>query len=70
MIDLNNIKTILQVAGISRLKIQFNDSQKYVRVDYVFKGIPYTKRITYQEIIDSLTIGLTGVTAGSIPEDS
>ena len=57
MIDLNNIKTILQVAGISRLQIQFDDKQQLVNVEYVFRGKPDTTQVTYQEIIDHLSIG-------------
>jgi len=60
MIDLKQIKTILQVAGISRLKIGFVGSYRVVNVEYVFKGKPGTKQITYQEIIDSFTIGMPG----------
>jgi len=57
MLDLKQIKTLLQIAGITHLKIDFDEKQKVVNADYVFKRIRGTKRITYQEIIDSLTIG-------------
>jgi len=57
MIDLNNIKTILQIAGISRLKIGFDNNRNLVNVEFVFRGKLGTKQITQQEIIDSLTIG-------------
>ena len=60
MIDLNNIKTILQIAGISWLKIHFDNEQKHVKAYYVFKGVSGIKQITYQEIIDSFTIGMPG----------
>lgn len=69
MIDLNNVKTILQVAGISRLKIHFDGDLQIVNVEYVFKGKSGYKQITWEEIIDSLTIGLPEVPACSIPED-
>lgn len=65
MIDLTNIKTILQVAGISQLKITFDDEHKVVNAVYRFKGKPGTKQITYQEIIKSLTIGMPGPLADS-----
>jgi len=57
MIDLNNIKTILQIAGISRLEIGFDNNLNLVNVEFVFRGKLGTKQITQQEIIDSLTIG-------------
>lgn len=66
MVDLNNIKTILQVAGINQLKIQFDDDQQLVNVEYVFRGKPGTRQLTYDEIIKLLTIGHPGpaVSAG------
>lgn len=57
MITLRNIKALLITAGISQLKIDFDDEEKQVKVEYVFKGIIRAKQIAYQEIIDSLTIG-------------
>lgn len=48
---------MLQTAGISRLKIDFDDEHKIVNAEYVFRGKSGTKQITYQEITDSLTIG-------------
>lgn len=60
MIDLSNIKTILQVAGISRLEIAFDDKEREVLAVYVFKGESGHKYITYQEIINSLMIGPPG----------
>jgi len=62
MINLTNIKSILQVAGISRLEISFDDEHKVVNAVYLFKGKPGTKQITQQEIIDSLAIGPPGYT--------
>lgn len=58
MIDFNSIKTILKVAGITHLKISFDEKQHLVNVDYVFRGVPGTKQMTYQEIIDNLSIGV------------
>lgn len=60
MLDLKNIKTILNLAGISQLQISFDEEHRTVNADYVFKGQPGKKKLTYQEIIDSLTIGLPG----------
>lgn len=60
MFDLSNIKTILQVAGISQLYIDFDENHRVVNAYYVFRGKPGTKRITYQEVIDNLTIGMPG----------
>ena len=59
MITLEGIKALLVIAGISRLKIDFDDKRKLVIADYVYKGESAIKQITYQEIIDSFTIGLT-----------
>lgn len=59
MITLEGIKALLVIAGISRLKIDFDDEQNVVKVEYVFKGESANKQITYQEIIESLTIGLS-----------
>ena len=58
MITLETIKIMLTTAGISRLKIEFDDERKLVNADYIFRGVPGTRRITYQEIIDGFTIGL------------
>ena len=58
MISLESVKILLQTAGISRLKIDFDNEHKHVNAEYVFRGTRGTKKITYQEIIDSLTIGL------------
>lgn len=66
MITLQNVKILLTAAGISRLKIDFNDiidfdhdqeDPSYIKVEYVFRGVSGSRRITYQEIKDSLTIG-------------
>ena len=57
MLTLESIKVMLTVAGVSRLKIDFDDELKCVNADYIFRGESGTKQITYQEIIDSLTIG-------------
>ena len=64
MIDLNTIKLLLTTAGISRLKIDFDDERKFVNAYYVFRGVPGSKQITYNEIIDSLTIGLPEASVG------
>jgi len=63
MLTLESIKILLMTAGISRLKIDFDDEQKIVNAEYVFRGAEGTKQITYQEIINSLTIGLPEATA-------
>ena len=57
MLSLESIKVMLIVAGVSRLKIDFDDMRECVNVEYVFRGGLHGKQITYQEIIDSLTIG-------------
>ena len=66
MISLESIKVMLTVAGVSRLKIDFDDERKLVNADYVFKGVPGTRRITYQEIINGFTIGLPEAPVGPI----
>lgn len=66
MITLGSIKILLTTAGISRLKIDFDDEHKHVNAEYVFRGVPGTKQITYQEIIESLTIGLTRQPVGPV----
>lgn len=58
MLSLSGIKAMLVLGGISRLEIDFDGEQKVVNAKYVFRGQSGTKKITYQEIIDSLTIGL------------
>ncbi len=63
MIELNHIRMMLMTMGISRLKIDFDDERKLVNAEYIFRGKPSTRQITYQEIIDSLNIGLPEVTA-------
>jgi len=70
MIDLNNIRTILQVAGISRLKINFDGELQVVNAEYTFRGVPGHKQITWEEIIDSLTIGLPGQPVCPAVEDN
>lgn len=65
MIDLNNIKIILQTAGISRLKINFDGELQIVNAEYVFRGVPGHKQITWEEIINSLKIGLPEEPAGA-----
>ena len=70
MIDLTNIKTLLQIAGITQLKISFNGELQIVNAEYVFKGIPGHKQIAYQEVIDSLTIGQPAAPACLVPEDN
>lgn len=69
MIELNHIRMVLMTMGISRLKIDFDDEQKLVNADYVFGGVSYNKQITYQEIIDSLTIGQPEVTTCPILDE-
>lgn len=69
MINLQAIKIMLTTAGISRLKIDFDDEQQHVNAEYIFRGVHGTKQITYQEIIDSLTIGSPRVPAGHQTED-
>jgi len=58
MITFKSITALLMTAGISRLKLDFDDERKCVNVKYIFRGNPGTKQIAYQEIIDSLAIGL------------
>ena len=67
MIDLNHIKIILQTAGISRLKISFDGDLQVVNAEYVFRGKPGHKKITYQEVIDSLNIGLPETPVKRLP---
>lgn len=57
MINLNNIKAILKLAGVSRLEIDFDNENECVNVVYIFKGTLGARKITYLEIINSLTIG-------------
>ena len=64
MINLSNIKTILQVAGISLLRIQFDDEHQLVNAEYVFRGKKSYRQITYQKIVESLTIGQLGPPVG------
>ena len=56
MITLGSIKIILQTAGISRLKISFDGELQIVIAEYVFRGKPGHKQITWEEIINSLEI--------------
>ena len=60
MLDLKNITTILNLAGISKLQVSFDEKHRTVNADYVFKGQPGKKKITYEEIINSLSIGQPG----------
>lgn len=68
MIDLSNIRTILQIAGINQMKIAFDDKSQLVNVEYVFRGKPSKKEITYQEVVKLLSIGHPGpaVSAGPV----
>ena len=70
MINLNNVRTILQVAGISRLKINFDGDLQIVNAEYIFQGVPGHKQITWEEIIDSLTIGPPEAQALPVAEDN
>jgi len=60
MLNLSNIKTILNLASISQLQISFDEEHRIVNADYVYKGQPGKKQITYQEIIDGFSIGQPG----------
>jgi len=60
MISLSGIKAMLVLGGLSRLKIEFDDEQKVVNTEYVFRGNPGTRQIPYQEIINGLTIDQPG----------
>ncbi len=57
MIDFANVKAILRLAGITKLKLTFDGDLQNVIAEYVFKGAPGHKQITWEEIIDNLTIG-------------
>lgn len=57
MIDLKQIKTILQVAGISELKLKIDKDHENIEFDYVFRGKPGKKNITFREIESILSIG-------------
>ena len=57
MITLESIKSLLVIAGVNYLRLDFDDEQKHVKAYYVFKGESAIKQITYQEIIDGFTIG-------------
>lgn len=65
MASLNNLKSILQLAGISRMKIQFDNERRLVNIDYVFKGKPGKKEYTFQEITELLSLGLSGPSANA-----
>lgn len=64
MITLETIKIMLTKAGCTRFKIDFDNDQNLLKVDYVFRGVPGNSQITYQEIKDSLTIGQPEATIG------
>lgn len=57
MIDLNNIKSILQFAGISSLSIKFDNEKEMINVCSVFKGVPGKKDLSFQEVSELLSIG-------------
>lgn len=65
MINLSQVTTLIQLAGVTRLKIRFDNNYDQVFVEYTFKGKDYTKTITYQEVIDVLAIGPPGTPAAS-----
>jgi len=67
MLKLESVKTMLMIAGISELQINFDDEHKRVDADYVYKGRKSRKRIPYQEIIDSLTISSSGIPFSPMP---
>ena len=48
------------MAGITELRIQFDDKKQAVFAYYVFKGKPNARRLTYDEIIELLAIGQHG----------
>lgn len=60
MIDLSNIKTILQFAGISSLLIKFDNEKQIINIWYVFKSVPGKKQISFQEVTKLLSIGQPG----------
>ena len=45
----------------------FDYEKEFVHFDYVFKGKPGKKRISYEEIINSLTIGPPGPSIDAQP---
>ncbi len=57
MVDLKQVKAIMRLAGITKLKLTFDGYLQIVNAEYVFKGAPGHKQITWEEIIDNLTIG-------------
>lgn len=67
--DLKSIRKLLIVSGLSRLKIDFDNDHDLVNIEYVFRGTPGTRQITYQEIIDNLTIALPSVPVGQVIDD-
>ena len=62
MLPLQHIKVLLTTAGISKLKIDFDGELQIVNAEYVFRGVPGHKQITWEEIINSLKIGLPEAT--------
>ena len=57
MLDLEQIKLLLRAAGISKLKTKIDTNNEGVEFDYVFRGKPGKKLITFREIENVLSIG-------------
>ncbi len=57
MLDLKQIKLLLRAAGISKLKAKIDTNNEAVKFDYVFRGKPDKKVITFREIENVLSIG-------------
>jgi len=50
MVNFEQIKILIQAAGITILKVKFDGANQLVNISYVFKGKPVKKVITFQEI--------------------
>lgn len=56
MVNFEQIKILLQTAGISLLTVKFDEPNRLLNITYVFRGKQGEKQLTYDQVENSLKI--------------
>ena len=57
MFNFEQVIFLLKTAGITQLKVKFDEQYRDVEFDYVFRGVIGLQKFTFEEIENVLSIG-------------
>jgi len=56
MFNFEQVKILLQTAGITSLTVKFDEPNRLINITYVFKGRKGVKQFTYEQLENSFRI--------------